>query len=85
MTAKGIIVALMKEAGLNQTQLAPMVGMKNQSNVAESLRRDMKISVFLRFIDALGYEVVIRKKTEAAKPDSHYILSNDTVGNILDT
>lgn len=85
MTAKGIIVALMKEAGLNQTQLAPMVGMKNQSNVAESLRRDMKISVFLRFIDALGYEVVIRKKTETPKPGSHYILSGDTVGNILDT
>lgn len=76
MTAKEIIVGLMKSAGLNQTQLAALVGMKNQSNVAESLRRDMKISVFLRFIDDLGYEVVIQRKSSEAKQDDQYLLSS---------
>lgn len=65
--SKVAIDRLMREAGLNQTQLAKLVGMKNQSNVSEALKRDMKYSLFLQMVDALGYEVIIQKKKPGRK------------------
>lgn len=74
MDAKSVVVAIMKSKDINQVTLAKMVGFKNQSNVSETLKRDMKISVFTRIIDALGYEVVIRRKNTGRKGDGVYVL-----------
>lgn len=76
MKSADIIKTLLKDLGLNQTQLAALVGMKNQTNVSEALKRDMKISVFNRFINALGYEVVIRKKTSGSKGKGVFIVED---------
>lgn len=60
--SKDIITTLMKMTGTKQTQLAEILGFKNQSNVSEILKRDMKFSVFIKMLDALGFEIVIQKK-----------------------
>lgn len=54
----------MKESGITQKELAERLGYKNQSSVSERLRNadSMRIDVFERFLDALGYEMEIRKK-----------------------
>jgi transcriptional regulator with XRE-family HTH domain len=60
--AREEILRLMKETGITQTQLAKLLGMKNQSNVSEALKRDLKYSLFESMVDALGYEIIIQKK-----------------------
>ena len=77
MDAKSVITEIMKTKGLNQTQLAALVGMRNQSNVSEALKRDMKISVFAKLIGALGYEVVVRKKSTGRKGDGVYVVGGE--------
>jgi predicted XRE-type DNA-binding protein len=67
MTAADEIKRVMKEAGFNQTQLAALVGMKNQSNVSEALKRDIKYSLFAKMINAMGYEIIIQKKKPGRK------------------
>lgn len=67
--------AIMADEGLNQAQVAKLVGMKNQSNVSEALKRDMKISLFAAFADAMGYEVIIQKKKKGPKPDGAYVIT----------
>lgn len=69
MKAKAVVEAVQKETGFTQKMLAASTGMKNQSNVSEALKRDMKISVFCRFINAMGYEVVVRKKRPGNQGD----------------
>lgn len=65
--AREEILRIMKEADLNQTQLARLLGMKNQSNVSEALKRDVKFSLFEKMVDAMGYEIIIQKKRRGRK------------------
>lgn len=65
--ARKEIERVMAEARINQTQLARLVGMKNQSNVSEALKRDMKYSLFAGMIEAMGYEIIIQKKKRGRK------------------
>jgi hypothetical protein len=65
--AREEIERVMKESGINQTQLAKLIGMKNQSNVSEALKRDMKYSLFVGMIEAMGYEIIIQKKKRGRK------------------
>ena len=62
-----VIEDVMNREGFTQTQLAKLVGMKNQSNVSEALRRDMKYSLFEKMVEAMGYEVIIQKKKPGRK------------------
>lgn len=66
-TSGMIIKEIMSEVGLNQTQLAKLVGMKSQSNVSEALARDMKYSLFVKMVESMGYEIVIRKNKRGRK------------------
>lgn len=77
MDAKKIITTIMKEKGISQLMLARMIGFRGQSNVSEALKRDMRISVFAKMLDALGYEVVVRKKSSGRKGDGVYVLEVD--------
>ena len=62
-----IITAAMNDSGINQKQLAELIGMKNQSNVSEALKRDMKVSLFIKMLDAMGYEIIVQKKAVPLK------------------
>lgn len=71
MTGSDMIRLIMKEAGFTQTMLARSVGLKNQSNVSEMLKADLKISVFTRFLNTMGYEVIVRKKRPGKQGDGY--------------
>ena len=74
MNAKEIIVNVMKEKGINQTMLAKMLGVTGQSTVSMALKRDMKISVYAWYLDAMGYELVVRKKSAGRKGEGVYVV-----------
>lgn len=61
------IETIMNREGFTQTQLAKLVGKRNQSNISEALRRDMKYSLFEKMVEAMGYEVIIQKKKPGRK------------------
>ena len=73
MTANELIRVLMKKSGNTQADLAAKIDMKNQSNVSEALKRDIKASLLIRMIYALGYEIRIVQK-DAGKNVKEYIL-----------
>ena len=75
MTAKEAVMEILKEKGLKQADLAKMVGLRNQSNVSETLKREIKVSVLVRFLDALGYRVVIEKKTNGRAEEGVMVLT----------
>ena len=75
MTAREVILAILKEKGMTQSDLAKMVGLRNQSNVSETLKREIKVSVFVRFLNALGYRVVIEKKSRGRLEDGVIVLT----------
>lgn len=62
MTGSDIIKSLLKETKITQLQLAQMVGYKGQSAVAERLKKDMRISVFAKMVNALGYDIYVVKR-----------------------
>lgn len=66
-TSRVEVERVMDKEGFTQTQLAKLVGMKNQSNVSEALKRDMKYSLFARMVEAMGYEIIIQKKKPGRK------------------
>ena len=74
MNAKEIITKIMKEKGINQTMLAVLLGVPGQSTVSMALKRDMKVSVYAQYLDALGYEVVVRKKSTGRKGDGVFVV-----------
>lgn len=70
MNAKEIITSTMKQSGLNQTQMASMIGLKNQSGFSMALNRaDLKIGFFVKVLNAMGYEVVVKKRSRGRKED----------------
>lgn len=77
MDARSIVIDIMKSKGITQAMLAKMIGVRNQSNVSESLKREIKVSLFIKMIDALGYEVVVRRKNTGRKGDGVYVLEAD--------
>ncbi len=72
MNYRNAFETIMKEKGINQTELASKAGMRNQSNISEAFKRDMKISLVCKIANALGYDVVLvsqskrGRKTEGA-------------------
>lgn len=62
--AQGIIRAILAKEGLNQQQLADKVGTTRQ-NISQMLTRGegMRFSSFQKMVQALGYEVICRKKS----------------------
>ena len=76
MTAANAVRELMKRRNVTQTELAEKVGMKNQSNVSEALKRDMRVSVFVRFVDALGYKLVIEGQVKGEYEDDVMVLTD---------
>lgn len=64
MTAAQVIKKLMKKKKLSNAELANRMGYKSRASVAVKFYRDQdyKVKPFLRTLDAMGYECVIREK-----------------------
>lgn len=64
MDDKEILVAAMKKRDYSQTLLAEEMGYKTVSGVSERIRgkQVMRCDTFWKFLDKLGFEVVVRSK-----------------------
>ena len=74
MNGTQIVRAIMKEEHVTQTQLAVLLGLKGQTNVSEVLRRDIKASILAKYVDALGYELIVRKKKPGRREADCYLV-----------
>lgn len=59
MTMNKIIKQIMREKNLAQYDMQQLLEMRSQSGVSQALRRDMKISMVLRFLKALDCKLII--------------------------
>ena len=64
LKAKEIIKTAMSADKITQKELAQAVGLKSQQAVGNLLIREngMRLEGFLKMLDVMGYEVVVRKK-----------------------
>lgn len=62
MQSSEVIKTLMKEKKINQGEITQLLGMKSQSGVSQALARDMKTSMFLRFLNCMDCELIVRDK-----------------------
>ena len=64
MTYKEILTKEMKRQQISEPEFTKMLGFSSNSMVWRPLHKeqDMKVGRFLLFLDALGFEVVIRPK-----------------------
>lgn len=74
MKAKDIIKKAMSADKITQKELAQAVGLKSQQAIGNLLARDrdMFLDGFVKMLDVMGYEVIVRKKlgeTEEWKVD----------------
>ena len=61
MKRKDAIKAAMKDAGVTQEVLAEMMGYSGQNSVASAISRNISMDKFEKLMDALGFEIVIRR------------------------
>lgn len=64
MTSKEIIKTALAKAGISQTQLSEMLHYSNKTAVGAILNKNnsLRADIFCKWLDALGFEVVIRRK-----------------------
>ncbi len=69
MKAKDIIKKAMSADKITQKELAEAIGLKSQQAVGSLLNREngMRLDGFLKMLDVMGYEVVVRKKLGASE------------------
>lgn len=82
MNRRDAIKAAMKDVNMTQEQLADKLGYAKQNSVASAISRNISMDKFEAIIDALGFEIVIRRKTTgkpAGKKTGEYkICATDT-------
>lgn len=62
--AAELVKEVMAEEQINQTELAERMGCVRQ-NISQALNRgvtNMRYDTFEKLVDALGYEIIVRKK-----------------------
>lgn len=69
MDGREAIKAVMAIEKVSQAKLAEQFGV-TQTAVSKSVKRNMRIDTFVKFMSAMGYEVVVRK-------DNHEIIVNE--------
>ena len=64
MTSKQIVEALMKKNKVNEPMLARALGYKSNASTWKFLHKnqDLKVNTFLKLLDILGMECVVRPK-----------------------
>lgn len=64
MKAQEVITNAMKAESVTQKELANALGFKSQQAVGNIVTRNqgVKVDIFVKALEAMGYEVVVRKK-----------------------
>ena len=65
MKAQEVITHAMKAGSITQKELATALGFKSQQAIGNIVTRNqgVKVDIFVKALEAMGYEVVVRKKT----------------------
>lgn len=63
MKSNEVVRAVMSADGITQANLAAKMGYKGQSAVCNALSREngMRVDVFVKMMNAMGYDVVVRR------------------------
>lgn len=78
MTEKDIIREAMKSIGWTQDTLAEQMGYKTQSAVANRLSgASMRVDTFVKFLEVMGYEVVVRSKSPQVNKNKWVVRDED--------
>lgn len=63
MNEKEIIRKAMEIRNINQTMLAPMAGLKRQSNVSEMLRsKSLRVDNLVLLLNAMQFDVIVKDR-----------------------
>lgn len=64
MKAQEVITNAMKSGSVTQKELATALGFKSQQAIGNIVTRNqgVKVDIFVKALEAMGYEVVVRKK-----------------------
>lgn len=75
MNAKSIIETIMKETGQTQSQIALLIGAKRQQDISAAMNRaDLKVGFFVKVLNAMGYEVVVKKRSRGRKEEGAIVV-----------
>lgn len=63
MKSNEVVRTVMSADGITQANLATKLGYKTQSGVGNALSREngMRVDVFVKMMNAMGYDVVVRR------------------------
>lgn len=63
MKSNEAVRAVMSADGITQTNLAAKMGYKTQSGIGNALSREngMRVDVFVKMMNAMGYDVIVRR------------------------
>ena len=63
MKSSDVVRTVMSADGITQTELANKLGYETQSGVGNALSRKngMRVDVFVKMMNAMGYDVVVRR------------------------
>jgi antitoxin component HigA of HigAB toxin-antitoxin module len=66
MKSNEVVRTVMSADGITQMELANKLGYKTQSGVGNALSREngMRVDVFVKMMNAMGYDVVVRRGKE---------------------
>lgn len=66
MKSSEAVRAAMKNDGLSQANLAAKCGYATQSGIGNALNREngMRVDIFVKMMNAMGYDVVVRRGKE---------------------
>lgn len=69
MTGKEIIRAALAKSGVSQMKLSEMLGYSKKTSVGAILNKNnsLRTDVFTKWLNALGYEVIIRNKSNKSE------------------
>lgn len=75
MNANEIIKELIKRSDFTQTTLARAMGYSTQSGIASRLNKnDMGVSLLVKMLDILGYDLVIQPKKRGRKSEDQFFV-----------
>lgn len=75
MTVSEAIRTAMKESNITQNDLAELMGYNSQGTIGNALRsNNFTTNTFLRWLDKLGYEVVVQPKTSGKRKEGSIVL-----------
>lgn len=78
MKANEIVKDIIKRSDFTQTTLAKAMGYNNQSGISSRLNKnDMGVSLLVKMLDILGYDLVIQPKKRGRKAEDQFIIDTE--------